>query len=77
MSRLVLGMAVLATVPAPYNALDDGLDASDVWALNRAAADGLVHGRDLAFNYGPLGYPLFPLDIGSNLLRGQVVQWVL
>lgn len=74
---LFVGLAMLATAPGPYNAFDHRLDPSYQWALNRAAADGLVHGRDFTFNYGPFGYLLFPLDIGSNLLWSLIVQWAL
>lgn len=75
-SLLVVAMAMLATVPDPGRALDHGVDPSYQWALNRGAADGLVHGRDIVFNYGPFGYLLFPLDIGTNLRTAMAVQWL-
>ncbi len=63
----------LAAFPGTYRALGpQGIDASWRWAVNAAAGEGLVFGRDLVFTYGPLGYLLEPLDVGSNLLVGNL-----
>lgn len=59
-----------------------GINVDETWrfALNYAATRGLAAGRDIIFTYGPLGYLLFPQDIGNNLLKGLVFQgglWLL
>ena len=68
----------LAAFPGTYHAIGPrGLDPSWHWAVNAAAGEGLVFGRDLVFTYGPLGYLLAPLDIGSNLLVANLFAVVL
>ena len=51
-----------------------GLDNSWMYAINFAAANGLTFGRDLTFTYGPLGYLLMPLSVGTNLYWGALFQ---
>lgn len=51
-------------LPGP---LGVGLDPSWQFALNYLVDSEYVAGKDVTFTYGPLGYLLTPLDIGSNL----------
>ena len=67
-------IAGFITLPARFAAIGPpSLDASWVWIVNRAAADGLVWGRDLVFTYGPLAWILEPLDIGWHLVVANLV----
>jgi hypothetical protein len=64
---LVFVVLVMMTFPSLLNEMWTGLDASWVVALNEAASRHLAHGRDIAFTYGPLGFVIHPLDLGTNL----------
>lgn len=62
---------LFACIPTPPVAGGAGIDASWVWALNMAAAKGLIYGKDIAFTYGPLGHlniPQFPEARQSSFL---------
>jgi len=68
-----LGWSALAMFPGDFTAIGPrGIDPSWRWAVNAASGQGIVFGRDLVFTYGPLGFLLVPLDIGSNLLAGNL-----
>jgi hypothetical protein len=73
---VLAGMAVL-TFPPTFIAYGPGLDAAWVYAVNRAAADGLRFGRDIAFTYGPLGFVACPMDVGNNLAVATVARIAL
>ena len=45
--------------------------------INYAAAHGLAIGRDVVWTTGPLGYLVFPQDVGANLVHALVFQGVL
>ncbi len=45
-----------------------GFDPSWVYALNILPHTGFLFGRDVAYTYGPLGFLLEPLNVGSNLI---------
>jgi hypothetical protein len=81
MIRLVVfAYAVLIVCPIRYWPIAEGLDNTWVFALNYAAAHGLIAGRDVVFTMGPLGYLTFPENIGNNLARGLIFQsflWAL
>lgn len=42
--------------------------------INRLASGPYAFGRDAVFTYGPLGYLLYPLDVGSNVPRAWVFR---
>ena len=48
--------------------LQPGLDPSSMYAINQAKVQHLHFGSEIIHQYGPLGYLLFPQDVGSNLL---------
>jgi len=58
---------LLITFPGGYLPLRPGLDASWHYALNYLPNSGLEYGNDVTFTYGPLGFLLYPMDIGYNL----------
>src|SRR6266850_7728285 len=58
--------------PGNYVPLDVGLDPSWRYAVNYLPHSAHVFGRDVAFTYGPLGYFLVPLNIGSNLVQASL-----
>jgi hypothetical protein len=71
-------IAGFITLPARFAAIGPpSLDASWVWIVNRAAADGLVWGRDLVFTYGPLAWILEPLDVGVHLVVANLIRAAL
>jgi hypothetical protein len=70
----------LLVYPVRYHFENTGLDASWAVALNYFHVKGLVFGRDVGFTYGPLGYLILPMPLGSNLEQGllfQAAMWVL
>ena len=70
----VVAIAYLSIVlfPGNYVPLDVGLDPSWRYAVNYLPHSAHVFGRDVAFTYGPLGYFLVPLNIGSNLVQANL-----
>ncbi len=70
--------ALLAACPIRFHAAGAGLDQSWAVGLNIAAQQGLVHGRDIAFTYGPWAWAALPM--GSQLSSGiawQLAMWAL
>lgn len=60
----------MALFPGWWVTLGGGLDQSYVWALNWLRGSPFRFGADLVFNYGPLGFLLFPAAMGSNRALG-------
>ena len=71
-----IGYLVIATFPAEFRPIVPGLDPSWVYAINELPYTGAVFGLDVVFSFGPLGYLIIPVDIGSNLLQAGVL-WVM
>jgi hypothetical protein len=59
---------VLFLFPTVGSSLGRGLDASWGYAINALPFTGRLAWRDVAFPYGPLGWLLFPADLGHHLL---------
>src|SRR5271166_335972 len=80
-ARIVLTLyATLVLLPFHYHAAATGLDASWAVALNLLHVRGAIHGRDIAFTYGPLSYLALPMPMGTNLQQGlafQALSWVV
>ncbi len=72
---IVVALAAFATFPAPSRPPSATLDGSWVAELNRLATLGNAFGRDLAFTYGPLGYLLYPMDVGTHLVQASVLRF--
>jgi hypothetical protein len=53
----------------------EGFDESWQMALHDSAARGLVHGRQIVFIYGPLGFLAYPFDMGG--LSESTAVWRL
>jgi len=74
--RALLYLYVVAVVcPIRYWGLDFSIDNTWVYAVNLAAAHGW---QGLVWTTGPLGYLVFPQDIGANFshaLEFQTVAW--
>ncbi len=76
--RLALFLFTLLLVcPIRFWPMGRDVDATWRFALNFAAAHGMVAGRDIVFTYGPLGYLLFPEHMGGNLAAGLAFQCAL
>lgn len=79
--RLLFVYVVLAASPMRYWMIrNERIDDTWLFALNYGAAHGLVFGRDLILNYGPLDFLTSPQNIGHNLVYGflfQVCAWAL
>ena len=68
--RLLIFVAfVMMTFPPCFGRMGAGLDASWVLGLNEASSRHMIYGRDIIFTYGPLGFVIHPLDVGSNLIH--------
>lgn len=74
-SVCVLIYAFICTFPGDYSPVQPGLDASWKYGLSYLAGSQYVFGRDVTFTYGPLGFLLNPLEVGSCLVAG-VLFWV-
>ena len=64
---LILVVFMMLTFPPCFGSMGTGLDASWLVGLNEASDRQMVYGRDIVFTYGPLGFALAPLDLGSNI----------
>jgi hypothetical protein len=64
---LILFLSVF-TFPEFDPVMWTGLDPSYVFAFNYFFEQGISHGTDVIFTYGPLGFIRFPLFIGNNYL---------
>ena len=78
-ARAVLFLiAVLVACPIRVHLAQTGLDASWAVALNDAASRGLIHGRDIAFTYGPWAWVALPM--GANIdaaVKWQIAMWAV
>ena len=72
-AALFIWTAMIAC-PVRYWPVEATVDNAWVFALNYAAAHGLAIGRDIVWTTGPLGYLVFPQDIGANLAHALVFQ---
>jgi hypothetical protein len=70
--RIVAVAAILhvavATFPAGYYPLHAGLDISWVFGLNLFLNSRFHFGSDVNFTYGPLGFLLYPANVGNDVL---------
>ena len=60
--------------PAERFPISAGLDGSWTYAINVAAEQALIFGRDVLFTYGPFGYLRSPVPSGSNLPKAIIFQ---
>ena len=74
---LLFVWTLLIACPIRYWTIDDSIDNTWVFALNYGAAHSLAIGRDLIWTTGPLGYLVFPMDIGHNLAHALAFQCVV
>jgi hypothetical protein len=72
---LLVGAFAVASFPGDFRPIASGLDPSWIYAINRLPHTEFRFGADVVFSYGPLGYLLVPVDIGSNLAQA-VVSWI-
>jgi hypothetical protein len=66
---------VLFLFPTVSSSLGRGLDPSWGYAINALPFTDRLPGRDVAFPYGPLGWLLFPADLGNHILV-SLVFWI-
>jgi hypothetical protein len=71
---LLLALIVAFSYPVRYYPITAGLDPSWAYGVNVAHAKGLIFGRDVIFNYGPLAWLALPMDVGHNMVPAVVVQ---
>ena len=65
---LIVCIFLVLTFPGYFSSMRPGLDSSWVYAFNILPHTGFLFGRDVVFTWGPLGFLLGPLNIGSNLI---------
>lgn len=76
--RFILVVCVLViTFPGDYLATNAGLDRSWVHAVNYLSQTNMIIGRDYVHTFGPLGYLIHPLNIGSNLVDATIFRLVI
>lgn len=63
--------------PAVGRVMEPGLDSSYRLAFNYFFAEGIAVGSDVLLTLGPLGFLLFPHDMGHNLVTALVFWGVL
>jgi hypothetical protein len=71
------GYLMLLTFPNCNRQPGYGLDISWQYALNALKQTSFRFGTDTNFTYGPLGYLLFPMNLGSNLVYGFIFALLL
>src|SRR5579863_9443239 len=74
---LLFMYVVVVACPIRFWNLEPSVDNTWVYALNYAAAHGVT---GLIWSTGPLGYLMFPQDIGNNLshaLLFQSIAWLV
>jgi len=80
-ARILLTLyATFLLLPFRFHAAATGLDSSWAVALNLLHVQGAIHGRDIAFTYGPLSYLALPMPMGTNLEQAlifQALSWVV
>ena len=57
--------------------INNGLDNSWVYFINKAVYTNFKFGRDIIFTYGHLGYLINPLNIGDNILFSFIFKFVV
>ncbi|HEX2025083.1 MAG TPA: hypothetical protein VHH92_01675 [Actinomycetota bacterium] len=72
----VVAVFAVASFPGDYRPISTGLDPSWIFAINHLPHTEVRFGADVVFSYGPLGYLLTPVDIGTNLVQAAV-SWLL
>jgi hypothetical protein len=68
---------LFVTFPGDYVPIRPGLDPSWQYALNYLPHSGLQYGTDVTFTHGPLGFLLYPMDIGLNLTIAAAFRLVI
>jgi hypothetical protein len=64
---ILLACVILFSMPILVMSIPDGgLDASWKVALHKAYICGMVHGRDILFTYGPVGFLTLPIFVSRN-----------
>jgi hypothetical protein len=72
--------AALLTLPFTYWMPAAGLDASHAFGSNYFPNAGFRYGSDLIFTFGPLGYIVYPENIGNHIALANVIRggvWLL
>ena len=75
---VVLFYLAIITFPGQYLALNPAnFDDGWIWALNALANSNFLFGHDVVFSYGPLGYLLFPRNIGANFTYATIFMMTM
>lgn len=53
-----------------------GLDNSGLFAVNYFWNNGVVFGKDVFYSYGPLGFLLYAMNVGNNIIF-SLIFWVM
>jgi hypothetical protein len=72
---VVVAAATFRLEPLPLG--PPGIDPGWQWTINQAAQQGWVHGRDLVFTYGPLGWIASPQDTWGHLGLAAAFEMLL
>src|ERR1041384_8232120 len=74
---LLFFLTVLMACPIRYWPVGSSFDDTWVFAVNYAHAHRLALRSDVFWTTGPLGFMVFPQDIGNNLVQGLIFQILL
>jgi hypothetical protein len=72
---LLVTTFAVASFPGDFRPIATGLDPSWIYAINRLPHTEFRFGSDVVFSYGPLGYFLVPVDIGTNVVQAAL-SWM-
>jgi hypothetical protein len=67
----------LLTIPFAYSMPDTTIDSSHRFGSNYFVNAGFRYGSDLIFPFGPLGYLIYPENIGHHIAVANLVRAVL
>ncbi len=77
MQLLLIAYGIL-TINVFYQQMDNGLDSSWMYALNKLTTfDNIKFGRDLIFTYGPLGFLGYPMYMNGNFVISIIFYGIL
>lgn len=73
----LLALLTVQSFPGHYRPISTSLDPAYQWAFNYVDNSPYIFGKDVVYTYGPLGYLVWPLDVGNNLWHSVLFRLVL
>jgi len=73
----LLALLTVQSFPGHYLPISTSLDPGYQWAFNYVDNSSFIFGKDVVYTYGPLGYLVWPLDVGNNLWHSVLFRLIL